>query len=94
MAIATLTSKGQTTVAREIREHLKLECGDRLHFTVLPNGTVVMRAKKRDVRSLAGMLKVPGRPSVSIALMNRAIADVAAQRANAPTTIRRGKKRR
>ena len=94
MAIATLTSKGQTTVPREIREHLKLESGDRLHFTVLPNGTVVLRAKKGDVRSLAGVLHVPGRPAVSIARMNRAIAEAAVQRANVPVKPRRGTKRR
>lgn len=83
MAIATLTSKGQTTVPREIREGLGLEPGDRLHFTLLPNGTVIMRAKKRDVRSIAGMLHVPGRPAVSVARMNRAIAEAAAERAAA-----------
>ena len=38
MTIATLTSKGQTTVPREIRERLGLEPGDQLHFTLLPNG--------------------------------------------------------
>jgi|PlaIllAssembly_1097288.scaffolds.fasta_scaffold3385805_1 antitoxin PrlF len=94
MAIATLTSKGQTTLPREIRERLRLEPGDQLHFTLLPNGTVVMRVKKRDIATLAGMLRTPGRRPVSVARMNEAVAEAAVGRARVPTKRRHGAKRR
>lgn len=66
MANATLTSKGQTTIPREIRDRLGLEAGDKLAFTMLSDGTVVMRAKTRRLADLAGILTRPGQPSVSI----------------------------
>src|ERR1700733_9134439 len=42
---ATLTSKGQTTIPKEIRDGLQMKEGDRMTFTLLPNGTVLMRAQ-------------------------------------------------
>lgn len=88
MPIAWLSNNGRTTVPREIRERLGLEPGDQLHFTLLPNGTVVMRAKKRSLASLAGLLHVPGRRAVSLARMKEAVAEAAAVRAQAPTPRR------
>ncbi|MBT9491034.1 MAG: type II toxin-antitoxin system PrlF family antitoxin [Paucibacter sp.] len=70
MADATLTAKGQTTIPREIRDRLGLEAGDKLVFTMLSDGTVVMRAKTRRLLDLAGSLTRPGQPSVSIEQMN------------------------
>ena len=70
MADATLTAKGQTTIPREIRDRLGLEAGDKLVFTMLSDGTVVMRAKTRRLLDLAGSLTRPGQPSISIEQMN------------------------
>jgi antitoxin PrlF len=67
----TLTSKGQVTVPREIRDRLGLASGDKLAFTMLSDGTVVMRAKTRRLIDLAGTLTRPGQPTVSIAQMKR-----------------------
>ena len=39
---STLTSKGQTTVPKAIRESLRLKSGDRITFTLMPDGTVLM----------------------------------------------------
>ena len=36
MAAATLTSKGQTTIPKEIRDSLGMKPGDRLTFTFIP----------------------------------------------------------
>ncbi|MFT7724152.1 MAG: type II toxin-antitoxin system PrlF family antitoxin [Roseateles sp.] len=66
MADATLTAKGQTTIPREIRDRLGLEAGDKLAFTMLSDGTVVMRAKTRRLADLAGLLTRPGQPSVGV----------------------------
>ena len=45
MANASLTSKGQTTIPKEVRDALKLQAKDQLSFTLMPDGTVLMRAK-------------------------------------------------
>jgi antitoxin PrlF len=70
MTETTLTSKGQVTVPREIRDRLGLESGDKLRFTMLSDGTVIMRAKTRRLIDLAGSLTRPGQPKVSIEQMN------------------------
>jgi antitoxin PrlF len=67
----TLTSKAQVTVPREIRDRLGLASGDKLAFTMLSDGTVVMRAKTRRLIDLAGTLTRPGQPKVSVAQMKR-----------------------
>ena len=70
MSEATLTSKGQITIPADIRKSMDLSPKDRLTFTLMPDGTVVMRAKTKSLLSLQGMLKpVPG-VLVSIAEMS------------------------
>ena len=74
MPAATLTSKGQLTLPKRIRELLKLETGDTVEFVVGDDGTVQVRAGSYDVRELRGFLKRPGRKPVSIEQMDAAIA--------------------
>lgn len=68
---ATLTSKGQTTIPKEIRDGLGIKPGDRMTFTLMLDGTVVMRVKRKSVMDLAGVLHKKGRKPVSIARMSR-----------------------
>ena len=68
---ATLTSKGQTTIPKEIRESLGMKPGDRMTFTLLPDGTVIMRVKRKSIMELAGVLQKKGRKPVSIEQMSR-----------------------
>jgi len=68
---ATLTSKGQTTIPKEIREGLGMLPGDRIKFTLLPDGTVVMRAKTKRPADAAGMLHRKGRKPVPIDELSR-----------------------
>jgi AbrB family looped-hinge helix DNA binding protein len=63
---ATLTSKGQTTIPKEIRDRLGMKPGDRMTFTLMPDATVVMRVKSRRVTELAGMLQKKGRKPVPV----------------------------
>jgi antitoxin PrlF len=70
-ADATLTSKGQTTIPKEIRESLGIKPGDRMTFTLMPDGTVVMRVKNGSMMRLAGALHKKGRKPVSIEKMSR-----------------------
>lgn len=68
---ATLTSKGQTTIPKEIRDRLGVKRGDRLTFTLLSDGTVLMRAKTGSVLSLAGSLYRKSRRPVPVGQLSR-----------------------
>ena len=68
---ATLTSKGQTTIPKEIRDSLGMKPGDRMTFTLMPDSTVVMRVKSKSVTELAGMLHKKGRKPVLIKQLSR-----------------------
>jgi AbrB family looped-hinge helix DNA binding protein len=61
MPDAAVTTKGQITIPVDIRRALRLREGDRVVFTTLPDGTVVMRAKTRSAADLAGILPRPSR---------------------------------
>ena len=74
MSISTLTSKGQTTIPKQVREHLKIGPGDKLDFVIESEGRVVIRPAKLDVRELKGLLKRHDGKVLSIAEMNAAIA--------------------
>ncbi|MDO9206584.1 MAG: type II toxin-antitoxin system PrlF family antitoxin [Methylotenera sp.] len=71
LAQATMTSKGQTTIPKEIRDSLGLQSQDKLHFALLSDGTVIMRAKKRSIESLAGILHKADSIPISIEEMQR-----------------------
>ena len=61
MPMATLTSKGQTTIPREVRNFLKLRQGDKLEFKLDPDGKrVILRAANIHISSLRGVLKSEG----------------------------------
>lgn len=72
MSTSTLTSKGQTTIPKDIRKRLNLHPGDRLEFVIDEDGRVLVLPASIDASELAGMLKPPVRP-VSVEDMNRAI---------------------
>lgn len=93
----TMTTKGQVTVPREIRDRLGLAPGDKMSFTLLSDGTVVMRPKTRRLADLAGSLARPGQPRVALEDMSpfetaprtKAAAKKATRAANAIKTTKR-----
>lgn len=52
---ATLSSKGQVTIPKEMREALHLRPGDQLIYSVI-DGQVILTAKSIDLKDLAGYL--------------------------------------
>ena len=68
MSNATLTSKGQITIPKKIRDSLGLKPKDRLSFTQMPNGTVIMRVKNKSILDLADLIKYEG-PKIPIEKM-------------------------
>ena len=68
---ATLTSKGQTTIHKPIRDSLGMKAGDRMTFTLMPDGVVLLRVKNKRVADLAGLLYKKGRKPVPIEKLSR-----------------------
>ena len=68
---ATLTSKGQTTIPKKIRDSLGMKPGDRMTFSLMADATIVMRVKSKSVTALAGMLQKKGRKPVPLTQLSR-----------------------
>jgi len=79
MATATLTSKGQITLPKVVRERLGLEAGDKVEFVETEPGVYKMIAATRDVRDLKGLVPKPAKP-VTVEEMGRVIARMGARR--------------
>ncbi len=75
MATATITSKGQVTIPKSVRDRLKIGPGDRLEFIVERNGRVSIVPATVSLRSLVGALRPASRRRVSVEDMNRAIEE-------------------
>lgn len=80
MSSSTLTSKGQITVPKEVREALHLEPGDQLDFIIQEDGQVLFRPATLNVTALKGILHRKGRRPVSLKEMQSTIAKRAAKR--------------
>ena len=72
---SAITSKGQATIPKAIREHLRLKPGDRVKFFVHPDGSVVL-LPKLPASALRGIVQ-GGRRPVTIEEMNEAVAAAA-----------------
>ncbi len=72
-----MTSKGQITIPKAVRERLRLEAGDKVYFDVRDDGTVVMVACNEPVEHLFGYLRsgVKVKRPVTIGDMNPASLD-------------------
>ncbi len=70
--IATLTSKGQLTLPKEIRDHLRLQAGDKLDFFLRADGHIEAVAKGSRLADLKGMIPPPVR-GVTLEAMEEAI---------------------
>lgn len=74
MPTATVTSKGQVTLPKKIRDALKIKPGDQIDFVLDKGGEVRVRAGSFDVRDLKGLLHRRGRRPVSLETMEEAVA--------------------
>lgn len=79
MPRATITSKGQLTVPKEVREALKVQTGDQVEFILQAPGRVLLRPATVSVKQLKGMLARPGQRALSIEEMNEVIRGPAKQ---------------
>lgn len=73
-----ITSKGQITVPKAVRETLALKAGDRMSFVIHEDGTVTVQAETVALPSLRGVLKSNGR-HVSVEQMSDDVRRAAAR---------------
>jgi len=73
---STLTSKGQVTIPKPVREALGVHAGDRISFVVRDDGVVELRPETVDLRELFGVLDARGK-KVTVEEMGEAVAEAA-----------------
>ncbi len=72
---ASLTSKGQVTIPKEVRDALAIHAGDVIDFQKEADGTFRVQARKVHASELAAILHRKGRHRVSLDAMEAAIAE-------------------
>ncbi len=80
MSSATLTSKGQITIPKGIRDALRLGPGDRLDFFIQDDGRVLVQPATLKVTDLKGILYRKGARPVSVEEMRAAVIKRASDR--------------
>ena len=73
MAQATLTTKGQVTIPKEIRESLKLKTGDKIEIIVTKKKEAIIRPVSKKVDDIFCKLHRPGIKPVALEAMDDAI---------------------
>jgi antitoxin PrlF len=73
MTTATMTSKGQLTIPKDVRDALKLKAGDRVEIRVR-DGEARLTPVCREAREVYGMLARPGQKAVTAEDMDRRLA--------------------
>ena len=73
MTLATVTSKGQITIPKSVRDSLRLKKGDKLEFVITESREALLRPITMKVDDVFGRLKARGRKPVSVGKMNAGI---------------------
>ncbi|MDP8234947.1 MAG: AbrB/MazE/SpoVT family DNA-binding domain-containing protein [Candidatus Erginobacter occultus] len=75
MVTATLTTKGQVTIPKEVRKSLGLNSGDRVAFVLHGDSEVTLKPINKSVDEVFGKLHDPARPSRTVEEMKEAVAE-------------------
>lgn len=75
MPTAKMTSKGQVTIPKQVRQRLRLGTGDQVEFVVQEAGTVLLRPLDRPVRELFGILPPTEGGAPSLEEVDQSILD-------------------
>jgi antitoxin PrlF len=73
MALATITTKGQVTIPKSVRDSLMLNTGDKIEFIVTDKREALIRPVSKKVDEVFGILNKPGRITVSVEEMDATI---------------------
>lgn len=79
MSEATLTSKGQITIPKRVRDALGLTAGDRVDFVDAERGVLMVPAK-RDLTTLRGMFNGRRRKPATIKEIKRTIEELGSRK--------------
>jgi AbrB family looped-hinge helix DNA binding protein len=71
MATATITTKGQITIPKAIRDSLMLSAGDKIEFIVIDKREALIRPVSKKVDEVFGMLHKQDREALSVDEMNK-----------------------
>jgi len=71
MPVSTVTSKGQITIPKKVRDRLRLRAGDKLDFRVEEDGTLRVYPIARKVSEVFGLLADRARKPYSAAETRR-----------------------
>jgi antitoxin PrlF len=74
MTLSTITSKGQITIPKAIREKLMIDTGDKIEFILTSDREALIRPISKTVDELFGKLNQPGIKPISIQAMDEAIS--------------------
>jgi antitoxin PrlF len=74
MSRSSVSSKGQATIPKDVREHLKLKPGDQIEFVIQADGSVRLEPATVDLRSLKGCLSAYVKKPVTLEAMKAAVA--------------------
>jgi len=72
MSGATLTSKGQITIPKDVRDRLGIGAGDRVEFVEIESGVFKFLPATNDISALKGIITKPKKP-ISLQAMDAAI---------------------
>ncbi len=71
MSQTTITSKGQITIPKDVRNVLHLKSGSKVDFFITDNGEAIMRPLSKTTEEVFGILSSPKRKKVSVKEMER-----------------------
>lgn len=75
MTLATLTTKGQVTIPKDVRDSLKLHTGDKIEIIVTENREAVIRPVSKKVDEIFCKLHRPGQKKVSLKEIDDAVRE-------------------
>ena len=61
---AKLTSKGQITLPKKLRERLNLHKGDQVEFSINKNDEIVLTRPSKSITRLKGAVQYSGKPVI------------------------------
>ncbi len=73
MPTATITTKGQVTIPKKVRDDLHLNTGDVIEIVIIRDGEAVMRPVTKKVSEVFSKLRENVKRTVSVEEMNEAV---------------------
>ena len=73
MTTATITTKGQITIPKAIRDSLMLSAGDKIEFVLIDKREALIRPVSKKVDEVFGLLHKRDRKVISVEEMNKKI---------------------